>query len=263
MIDSHCHLDFAAFDADRDACVERAAAAGVTGILVPGVEPATWPVVHALARRHHARRMRHAIGIHPQVVPRLAGELPATDAAIDALATRIADAATATGAIAIGECGLDGPTGDPALQERVFRAHLRAARALDLPLVIHVFRAHDAAPRILRAEGATTRGVLHSYSGGAGLVGAYARLGLWFSFAGPITYPNARRPIEAARVVPVDRLLVETDAPDQAPAAARGQRNEPALLPHVIAALADALDDDRDELADLTAANARQLFSRW
>ncbi len=257
MIDTHCHLDLEAFDDDRDQVVARAIAAGVTGMLVPAVRPRTWTSLVALAARHHANGMRCALGIHPQIVP----ELDVDELAGD-LADRIARAVTDAGAIAVGECGLDGGTADAHAQEAIFRAHLRAARALNLPVVIHVLRAHDAAPRILREEGPVT-GVLHSYSGGAGLVPVYRDLGLAFSFAGPISYANARRPGEAARAIPPALLLVETDAPDQAPEGHRGGRSEPAFLPAVIAGLAAARATSPAEIATLTAANARRVFAGW
>lgn len=257
MIDTHCHLDLAAFDADRDDVVARAAAAGVTGMLVPAVRPRMWAALVAFAARHHAAGVRCALGIHPQVVPELGEDELAGD-----LAERIAHATAASGAIAIGECGLDGGTADMPAQVTIFRAHLRAARSLKLPVIIHVLRAHDAVPRILREEGPVT-GVLHSYSGGATLVPVYADLGLAFSFAGPISYPNARRPREAARAIPDSLLLVETDAPDQAPEGHRGGRSEPAFLPAVIAGLAAARDADVSEVASRTTANARRVFASW
>ena len=103
--------------------------------------------------------------------------------------------------------------------------HIRAARGSRSPLVVHVLRAHDLAPRVLREERAhEVGGVMHSYSGGADLVPVYRDLGFAFSFAGPVTYANARRPLEAVRAVPAELLLVETDAPDQAPAKHRGGR---------------------------------------
>lgn len=257
MIDTHCHLDTAAFDADRDAVVARAGAAGVVGMLVPAIRPRTWPALLALCARHHAAGLRCAIGVHPQVVP----ELDADELAGD-LAARIAEAAA--GAVAIGECGLDGGTPDRARQELIFRAHVRAARSLGKPLVVHVLRAHDAAPRILREERAhEVGGVMHSYSGGAGLVPVYRDLGLAFSFAGPVTYPNAKKPLAAARAIPADLLLAETDAPDQAPAAHRGQRSEPAFVGEVLAGLARARGEDPRAVAALTSANARRIFRSW
>lgn len=126
-------------------------------------------------------------------------------------------------------------------------------------MIVHVYRAHDVAPRILREE-RVAGGVLHSYSGGADLVGVYRDLGLAFSFAGPITYPSARRPIEAARRVPEELLLVETDAPDQASAPHRGGRSEPAQLPAVIAGLAAVRGVTPHTIEQLTTANARRIL---
>lgn len=255
MIDTHCHLDVDAFGADRDAVVARATAAGVAGLLIPGIRPRTWEAVRALAAQHAAAGARYALGIHPQIVPELEPDELAGD-----LAARLVEAAR--GAVAIGECGLDGGTGARELQERIFRAHVRAARATGKPLVVHVLRAHDAAPRILHEEGPVT-GVLHSYSGGPDLVGVYRDLGMAFSFAGPVTYANARRPIAAARAVPDALLLAETDAPDQAPHRYRGGRSEPAFVAAVIDGLAAARGVTAPEIAALTTANARRLFATW
>jgi len=248
VIDSHCHLDVEAFDADRDTVVLRAAAAGVHGILVPAIRPRTWPRVIALARTH--RIIRIALGIHPQIVPELEpGEI------LDEAALAAPDI------VAVGECGLDGATAERDRQEHVFRAHIRAARSLRKPLVVHILRAHDVAAKILREERAhEVGGVLHSYSGGAELVPIYRDLGFAFSFAGPVTYDNARRPLEAARAVPPDLLLAETDAPDQAPAAHRGNRSEPAYLPEIVAGLAAARGEPVEQVASRTAANARRIF---
>lgn len=257
MIDTHCHLDLTAFDHDRDAMLARAAAAGVVGVLVPAIRPRTWDALVELTAGLAGRGMRCALGIHPQIVPDLAPDEYQGD-----FAQRLADAVTTTSAVAIGECGLDGGTGEMARQQEIFAAHLRVARELDKPVVIHVLRAHDAAVRILREAG-PLRGVLHSYSGGADLVPIYRDLGLAFSFAGPISYPNARRPIEAARVIPEDLLLVETDAPDQAPEGHRGGRSEPAFLPAVIAGLAAARGTTTEQIAQVTSANARRLFAAW
>jgi TatD DNase family protein len=255
VIDTHCHLDVAAFDADRDAVVARATAAGVLGIVLPAIRPHTWDRVRASAQRYAAAGVRYALGIHPQIVPELDPDELAGD-----LTARLAEAAD--DARAIGECGLDGGTAAHELQEQIFRAHVRAARATGKPLVIHVLRAHDAAPRILRDEGPAT-GVLHSYSGGADLVPVYRDLGLAFSFAGPVTYPGARRPVAAARAVPDALLLAETDAPDQAPAPHRGGRSEPAFVADVIAGLAAARGATAAEIAALTTANARRIFAAW
>jgi TatD DNase family protein len=253
LIDTHCHLDTPAFDADRDEVIARAVGAGITGMLVPAIRPRTWPALRAMARGP----VRIALGIHPQVVPELdADEM--RDFGGPGAAEAIARAVTEAGACAVGECGLDGATGARELQEQLLRAHVRAARLVGRPLVIHVLRAHDAAPRILREERVhEVGGVMHSYSGGADLVPVYRDLGLHFSFAGPVTYPNARKPLEAARAVPDELLLAETDAPDQS---SRGGRSEPAFVGDVVAALAAARGVSPEAMAALTTKNACRLF---
>jgi TatD DNase family protein len=144
-------------------------------------------------------------------------------------------------------------------QVAVLRGHLRLARLLGLPVMLHCLRAHDALLALLAEEPLPAGGVLHSFSGSAEQARAYARFGLHFAFAGPITYERARKPLAAARAVPREKLLLETDAPDQTPRPRRG-RNEPAHLPLVAAAIAGAMGATVEEVDALTTANARALF---
>lgn len=265
MIDSHCHLDVPRFEGTHGAVIARARAAGVRGMLVPAIRPQTWPQLVALGAAHAADGVRLALGCHPQIVPELAAdELELGDGEALAAAIEPIRRAHPGLVVAVGECGLDGGTAEPALQERLFRGQLRAARALRLPVVVHVLRAHDRAPAILRQERVQeVGGVMHSYSGGPDLVPIYAELGLAFSFAGPVSYPGSRRPVAAARAVPQDLLLAETDAPDQAPVPFRGQRSEPAMVAQVIAALAQARGSDQKQMAETTTANAQRVFGAW
>jgi TatD DNase family protein len=255
VIDTHCHLDGEAFAADRDAVLGRARAAGVTDVVIPAVGPDGWD---ALADWARARPGIHfGLGLHPQVLPRL-------DPAEDARHLAALEAALARGgAVAVGECGLDGPSvvlGAPMeRQVSVLRAHLRLARRFGLPVLVHCLRAHEPLLALLAEEPLPAGGVLHSFSGSPEQVGAYARHGLHFSFAGPVTYERARKPLAAARAVPPGKLLLETDAPDQTPRPRRG-RNEPAYLAEIAAAVARALGASVDEVDALTTANARALF---
>ncbi len=256
MIDTHCHLDAAAFDADREEVLDRARGAGVTDVVVPAVEPAGWERLLAFAAAHPG--VHAALGIHPQALP---GIDPADDdrhlADLERLLGR-------GGAVAVGECGLDGPTaanGAPLDRQRaVMRGHLAIARRLGLPVLLHSFRVPDAMREDLERDGLPGGGVLHSFSGSAEQVPALAALGLHFSFAGPVTYESARKPLDAARAVPRDRLLLETDAPDQTPHPHRGSRNEPARLPLVRDAVARAIGATPDEVDALTTGNARRLL---
>lgn len=256
MIDTHCHLDARAFDGDREAVLARARAAGVTDLIVPAVGPDGWAALRDLCQATPG--LHFGVGIHPQLLP----EVPARD---DDRRLADLDAALARGgAVAVGECGLDGPcagAGAPLdRQVAVLRGHLALARRHRLPVILHCLRAHDALLALLAEDALPQGGVLHSWSGSADQVRAFLPAGLHFSFAGPVTFPGARRPLEAARAVPRDRLLLETDAPDQTPAPHRGGRNEPAYLPLVAAAVAAALGLPAEELDALTTANARALF---
>jgi TatD DNase family protein len=141
----------------------------------------------------------------------------------------------------------------------VLAGHLALARKHRLPALLHGLRAHDPLLALLERDGLPPGGVLHSFSGSAEQVAPFARLGLHFAFAGPVTYERARKPLLAARAVPPDRLLLETDAPDQTPRPHRG-RCEPAYLVEVAAALAAALGRPVAEVDALTSANARRLF---
>ncbi|BDG06676.1 TatD family hydrolase [Anaeromyxobacter oryzae] len=256
MIDTHCHLDGDAFAGDRDAVIARARAAGVTDVVIPAVGPEGWAALPPLCAA--AAGLHFGLGIHPQLLPELA---PAGDD------RRLADLDAALargGAVAVGECGLDGPSVEAGApmdrQVAVLRGHLALARTHRLPVIVHCLRAHDALLAVLAAEPLPAGGVLHSWSGSADQVRAFLSFGLHFAFAGPVTYARARKPLVAARAVPRDRLLLETDAPDQTPAPHRGGRNEPAYLPLVAAGLAAALGVSPAELDATTTANARALF---
>ena len=146
-------------------------------------------------------------------------------------------------------------------QRRVLCAHVEIARALDLPLILHVFRAHGEALALLRGERLPRRpGVIHSFSGTADLAREYLRLGFHLSYAGAVTRANARKPVEAVRATPMERLLIETDAPDQIPTGAEGRRCEPAHLSITAARIADLRGEATDDLVNATTRNAVALF---
>lgn len=255
MIDTHVHLDDPSFVEGAAEVWRRARQAGLEGAIAVGVEPSTWAKTAETASA--LAGVRVALGIHPQVVPAL------DDDTIERGLAELPASLARASAVAIGECGLDGPTGQLERQERVLRAHLALARELSLPVSLHVFRIHGPALRLLEAFGPMPAGgVLHSYSGSAELVRRYAKLGWSFGFAGAVTRSNARRPLEAAKAVPLELLVVETDAPFQPCGAdARDrERGEPADLPMVISALARARGVSEERLTEATTANARRVF---
>ncbi|HEY8206597.1 MAG TPA: TatD family hydrolase [Myxococcaceae bacterium] len=259
MIDTHCHLDSERFEADRDEVIARAFAAGVRGLVVPAIGPERWEPLLCWPSRD--ARIQVGLGLHPQFLP----ELPESEderhlARLDELLGR-------GGAAAVGECGLDGPTaaagaGAPMERQlRVLERHLELARKHRLPVLMHCLRAHKELIALLKRVPFPEAGVvMHSYSGGADQVRFYAGRGCHFSFAGPVTFEDARRPLDAARAVPPERLLLETDAPDQAPHPHRGGRSEPAYLPLIGAALARTRGEPAEALAGATTRNALALF---
>lgn len=258
MIDTHCHLDAARFDADRAEVLSRAFGKGLTAIVLPGIGPSNWDTLLEMARAEP--RLWVGLGMHPQFLP----DLPQDG---DGARLELLDAMLSQrSAVAVGECGLDGPSLERAPLERqlkVLRGHFGLARKHGLPLLLHCFHAHPALLELFKDEPFPEAGVvLHSYSGGPELVRAYASLGCYFSFAGPVSYVGARKPVAALKQVPPERLLVETDAPDQAPHPFRGQRSEPAYVVEILAAMAAALSEPVDVLAERTSLNARRLFRR-
>jgi TatD DNase family protein len=257
VFDSHCHLHDARIAADAPSLIERARAAGVSRMLLAGVDPEGWRDEDRMARAHPELAVSY--GVHPQIVAMISDEecekmVAALDGAIERLARPVA----------VGEIGLDG-MGERKRsferQERAFREQLAVARARELPVILHVLDAQARALAILKQDGLPRAGgVVHSFSGSSEIARDFLALGLCLSFAGPVTYPNARKTKEAAKIVPRERLLVETDAPDQTPPAFRPSRNEPSFLPAIVEALAAIRGEDRADLAAFTDANARRLF---
>lgn len=248
-IDAHLHLDAIEFEADRDDVVARAAAAGVGLMVSAATSVAGAERVLALTRRYAA--VRAAVGVHPEH----AGEADA--AAVEAIGRLARDPAV----VAIGEIGLDYSRGDAAKAGQVdaFRAQVRLARRLDLPVVVHDREAHDDVERILGDEGAS-KVVLHCFSGPPEMAARCAAAGWMISIAGPVTFRNAGGLREVARAVPEDRLLVETDAPYLSPVPVRGRRCEPAFVVYTAHAIAGLRGISPAALEAAVARNARRVF---
>ncbi|MCC7055488.1 MAG: TatD family hydrolase [Gemmatimonadaceae bacterium] len=248
LIDSHAHLAGDRFDADRAAVLERAWAAGLTHVVVIGE---TTPAARDLARSDPAR-LSFTAGVHPH-------EAQQFDAARDLPQLR---ALVADGAVAIGECGLDYhyDHSPRELQQQAFQAQLDLAAACGLPVVVHTRDAEDDTARLLTAAAARgVSGVLHCYTGSAGLARVAIDAGWFVSISGIATFRNWERD-DVVRMIPDAQLLVETDAPYLAPVPFRGRRNEPAFLPGTVARLAEVRGTTAAEMATLTASNAVRFF---
>jgi TatD DNase family protein len=232
VIDSHCHLADEAFEGDLDAVVGRAQEAGVTGALC--VLSADDEKESANAERVRAAwpSVRFSVGIHPHNAGRFADRL-------DDVETCVRGAIQRERAAALGEIGLDyhydfSPRD---VQQRVFAAQLSIARQTSLPIVIHTREATDDTFRLLREAGGV-RGVFHCFTGDVAMARAALDLGFYVSLAGIVTFPKAHELREVAKLVPIDRLLVETDSPYLAPVPFRGKRNEPGFVARVVDVIA-------------------------
>lgn len=262
--DSHCHLDAAEFDADRDAVVARAGAAGVTRMVLPAVAPENFAAVRALAHRHG---FGYALGIHPLYVDGLA------DDALGQLEQALAEQQGDPRLLAVGEIGLDHfvPGLDLARQERFYVAQLKLARRFGLPVILHVRRSADALLKQLRRI-EVAGGIAHAFNGSGQQAQGFVDLGFKLGFGGALTFERALQIRDLARRLPLQALVLETDAPDIPPhwlylsaerrAAGERSRNEPAELPRIAAELARLRGLPPAELAQATAANTVAALPR-
>lgn len=249
LVDSHCHLDAPEFEADREAVLDRALAAGVAVQILPAIDAAGWPTLRALSARHPG--LLPAYGLHPMFLDR---HHPSH---LDLLAEWLGREKP----VAVGECGLDYFIAglDRDLQQHYFTRQLELARDFGLPVIVHARRAlQDVIGAIRRVGGLS--GVVHSFSGSAEQARQLWDLGFLIGVGGPVTYARARRLRRIVAEAPVETLLLETDSPDQPDAAWRGRRNEPARLTEVLHVVAALRGESEAALAAATSANAERLF---
>lgn len=250
LVDSHCHLDFPEFQGREDELVAAMQANGVGWALVAGVTLERFPGVLALAERFPG--LYAAVGVHPD-----------TQDGQEADEETLLRLAAHPKVVAIGETGLDyyRLEGDLEWQRERFRIHIRAARKCRKPLIIHTREAAADTLRILEEEGAgEVGGVFHCFTETRAVAEAALALGFHISISGIVTFKNALQVKDVAGLVPLDRLLVETDAPYLAPVPHRGKLNHPALVRHVAEEVAKLRGIGVEELADATTSNFFRLF---
>ncbi len=254
LVDSHCHLDYLERDGRLDDAIARARTAGVGLMLTIGTRLDAFDKVRAIAERHDD--VYCTVGVHPHEAENEA------EVEID----RLLDAARHPKVVGIGETGLDYyyDKSPRDIQRRLFRIHIRAARASGLPVIVHTREADDDTVAILAeemAEGAF-RGLIHCFSTSRELAENSVEMGLYVSMSGILTFDNTDTIRATARDLPLDRLLVETDSPYLAPVPRRGKRNEPAFVVHTAAKLAEIRGITAEELAQATTENFFTLFSK-
>jgi TatD DNase family protein len=249
LFDSHCHIDLGAFDDDRDQVLAAARAAGVTDLLVPGVERRTWDRLVGLCQQH--RSLHLALGLHP-VALAAHGEGDVRE-----LAGRVASDRP----LAVGEIGLDwqAPGLDRERQQSLFEAQLEVAAQAGLPVVLHVRKAHDRVLQTLRRY-RLPGGFCHAFNGSLQQAGHYIERGFVLGFGGMLTFERSARLRRLAGDLPLESLVLETDAPDMTVASHRYQRNSPAYLPEVLQALANVRREPIEQLAAATTSNTRRVL---
>ncbi|MBK9623304.1 MAG: TatD family hydrolase [Rhodocyclaceae bacterium] len=251
MIDTHCHLDAVEFDADRDAVFASAIEAGVSQIVVPSVERANFGAVASLCREHV--QCRAAYGIHPMYVDR------AQESDIEALRTMLKNEP----AVAVGEIGLDRfvEPRDEIKQHFYFVEQLKIAKEFDLPVVLHVRRAVDAVLKELRRM-KLRGGIAHAFNGSRQQADEFIKLGFVLGFGGALTFNRALHIRELAAQLPIESIVLETDAPDISPHWLNGSRNSPDQLPQISQTLADLRAVAVTEIISATNKNAIRALPR-
>lgn len=249
LIDTHCHLDVADFDTDRSAILERCRATGISGIVVPAIQAAGWEKLLEIC--HQESVLYPALGLHPVYID------SHRDLDLMTLEKKLAEEAP----VAVGEIGLDFFLADldPRRQQEIFEAQLHLAQETRLPVLLHVRKAHDqvlAALRRIRVPG----GIAHAFNGSMQQAQQYLDLGFKLGFGGTLTYERSSKIRQLAHDLPIEAIVLETDAPDMAVSQHRGERNSPEYLPEILAALAELRQEDALSLAEQTTRNACEVL---
>ena len=250
VFDTHAHYDSGGFNADRDEVLSSLPASGVALVVDPGCDVPSSQAAVALAEKYP--HVYAAVGIHP-------GDCAGcTDADFEAIRTLCGHEKV----VAVGEIGLDYYWEDnppKEFQQMVFRRQIELALELDLPVIVHDREAHGDSLAVV-LDYPALRGVFHCFSGSPEMAQELLKRGWYLGFDGPITYKNAKRAPEVAAVTPLDRIVVETDAPYLTPGPYRGKRNDSRYLPYVIEKLAEWKGVSREEMTDITLKNGKRLF---
>lgn len=261
FFDSHCHFDFPDFDSDRAQVFQNLNSLGVAGLLVPGVAPSQWPRAQALSRQLPG--CYFAVGIHPWWIEQIATDTPA----LDAYARQIRDiiaGENATGesrCLAIGEAGLDKTIATPMEQQLALLGwHIDLANDLELPIIVHSVRTHNELIAHCKRHRPVRGGVVHAFNGSYETAMQLIDLGFYLGAGGAISYPRANKTRTAFTRVPLDAVLIESDAPDMPLRGHQGQRNSPENIPLIAQVLAELRGEDVAVLASRLWQNQCDLW---
>ena len=248
LIDSHCHLDFTEFDLDRENILSTCTQLGVNDIVVPGVTAKTWNNLLEICQQFEM--LHPALGLHPLFMAQHRPEdLPL-------LKNKLVRQKVS----AIGEIGLDFYLPDHNKQEQIdlFTEQLKLAQQAELPVLLHVRKAHDQTIRLLKKY-PVTGGIVHAFNGSEQQAQQYLKLGFYFGVGGAITHPRATRLRTLIKTLPLSSLVLETDSPDMPLFGMKNQRNSPENIPQIVDAIAEIKNENRSEIAKITTQNCINL----
>ncbi|ALP54490.1 hypothetical protein Tel_15780 [Candidatus Tenderia electrophaga] len=252
IIDSHCHLDVEDFDTDREAVLAACREQGVNSIVVPGISAATWARLLQVCRRHEG--LYPALGLHPYYIR------DHRQAHLEQLEQRLADEPDL---VAVGEIGLDFYIDNPHRERQIelFEAQLAIAQAAAMPVIVHVRKAHNEVLKALKDGKFTQGGIMHAYNGSLQQAQEYMDLGFKLGFGGMITYERSRKLRGLVEALPLEAMVLETDAPDMSGDICHGRRNSPQYLPHYLEVFASLREEDVERVAQVTRANVKAVLS--
>ena len=253
MIDTHCHLDLLAERTGKsfEQILAQCAAVGVTGIIIPGLEPAQWQMLADLCDRFD--NLYFAVGLHPWWIDK--------QASLDDLELAMEQFSNHPKCIAIGECGLDGLIETPApLQQQVLNVHLRVAQNTNKPIILHSRKSHHKLFALLKKIKPQAGGILHGFSGNTATAQQFIQQGLHLGIGGTITYLRAKQTRTTVTELEISHLILETDSPDMPLQGFQGHANNPAQLPRVAQCLAKLRGESAEHVTKQTSVNAHKLF---
>ncbi|BFM14922.1 TatD family hydrolase [Maricurvus nonylphenolicus] len=253
LIDSHCHFDFAEFDGQRDILWQSCLQAGISALIMPGVEPSQWQQLADISQQFPG--IYYAAGLHPWWVEscELSPEM------LQSHLRKWLD--QHTDVVAIGECGLDGKLDYPLAKQIPFLdAQLALAREYELPVILHGYKAHQPLLERIKHFGLAKGGVIHGFSGSLELALSYWRLGFRIGVGGTVTYPRANKTRKAVAQLPLEAILLETDAPDMPLQGYQGQANTPLRVADVARCVAELRGESLEQVSEQTSENSRLLF---